>query len=100
MWLIGCPILVSSPAISRVDFVVHRNGDSGSPRVPGSIRESNTSSNSGSATSAFLRPPPGARTRRPDRSVESSAISLMPQRIVDRDAPVARCTALIPPHPP
>ena len=47
-------------ARDSVDFVVHRSGDSGSPRVAGSISESSTPSSSGSAISAFLRPPPGA----------------------------------------
>src|SRR6186713_741121 len=94
----SCPIAVSSRARLRVDFVVHRNGDSGSPRVPGSMRESSRSSSSGSATSAFLRPPPGARTRStcPTGSLSNSA---RPRRMVDRDAPVARCTAAMPPRP-
>ena len=59
----GGPIAVSSRASVRVDFVVHRSGDSGSPRVSGSMSESKFSSSSGSATSAFFRPPPGLRTR-------------------------------------
>jgi hypothetical protein len=100
-WLMSCPIAVSSRARLRVDFVVHRNGDSGSPRVPGSMRESSRSSSSGSATSAFLRPPPGARTRstRPTGSLSSLSNSARPRRMVDRDAPVARCTAAMPPRP-
>jgi hypothetical protein len=38
-WLRAVSIAVSSRARCRVDFVVHRNGDSGSPRVSGSINE-------------------------------------------------------------
>src|SRR6266705_897492 len=35
-----CPCPVSSAARLRVDFAVHRSGDIGSPRVPGSTRAS------------------------------------------------------------
>ena len=96
----ACPIAVSWVARCRVDFVVHRNGDSGSTRVAGSISEFRQPSSSGSAISAFLRPPPVDRTRRlgPFSPVSLSS-SLSPRRIVERDALVARCTAAIPPRP-
>ncbi len=47
----------------------------------------------------FLRPPPGARTRSEDHPAGVAASSVMPRRIVVRDALVASCMALIPPRP-
>ena len=43
----------------------------------------------------FLRPPPGARTRRSRFCGTSASSSFTPRRIVEADAPVARCTAAI-----
>ena len=94
----GCPAAVSSLAKFRVDFSVHRIGDSGSPRVPGSINDSNASIKPGSATFAGFRPPPAVRTRFGPAGF-SSFSSLIPRQIVDRDAPVARWTSVIPPRP-
>ncbi len=58
-----CPAAVSAPARFRVDFVVHTNGDIGSPRVSGSTNAFSSDISSGSDSVSFLRPPPGARTR-------------------------------------
>ena len=55
--------LVNSAASFVVDFVVHRNGDSGSPRVTGFTRASNACGNCGSLTFLAGRPAPGRRTR-------------------------------------
>jgi hypothetical protein len=60
-----CPCRVSSPARCRSDFVVHRNGDSGSPRSPGSTSASSAAGSCVSCCSALLRPPPSRRTRPP-----------------------------------
>lgn len=45
------------------DLAVQRNGDIGSQRDSGSTNESNTTNSFGSTSVAFLRPPPGRRTR-------------------------------------
>ena len=58
-----CPVATSSPASFVVDFVVHRNDDSGSPRVTGSTNASSASHSVGSAAPAAGRPAPGRRTR-------------------------------------
>ena len=54
---------VSSSARVRVDFVVHRNAHSGSPRLPGSTSLSRASIRPGMDFSARGRPAPGTRTR-------------------------------------
>ena len=53
----------------------------------------------GSVTSAFFRPPPGARTRSDGCSVGSLPSSILPRRIVAFDTAMAAWTALIPPRP-
>jgi hypothetical protein len=53
----------------------------------------------GSATSALLRPPPRARTRPASAVSASESSSAILRRIVVLDAPVASCTAVIPPRP-
>src|SRR2546423_4441362 len=95
----GWPASVNGSASLRVDFVVHRSGDSGSPRVSGSVRFSSSLNSSGLVTSAFFRPPPGARTRSDGCSAGSLSSSILPRRIVAFDTPVASWTALIPPRP-
>ena len=54
---------VSSAASFAVDLVVHRNGDSGSPRETGSTNASSAATRSGSVTAIAGRPAPGRRTR-------------------------------------
>lgn len=54
---------VRSGARFRVDFVVQRSGDIGSPRSPGSTSVSSAGRSPGSSSAAFLRPPPARRTR-------------------------------------
>src|SRR6266540_775498 len=98
-WLTVCPSAVSSAASFLVDFVVHRSGDSGSPRDCGSMRESKDCRTAGSATSTLLRPPPAARTRPAIPGSSPASNSRTPRRMVGRDTPLARCTAAIPPRP-
>ena len=67
-----------------IDLIVHRNGDSGSPRESGSTNLSSAASSPGSATVAVFRPPPSRRTRPcPSGSSSSSPNALV---IVGRDA--------------
>ena len=58
-----CPRPVSAADSCRVDLIVHRSGDSGSPRVSGSTRRSSAAVSSASTVSARLRPAPARRTR-------------------------------------
>ena len=44
-------------------LVVHRSGDSGSPRVEAATRPSSAGSSPGSESASFFRPPPGRRAR-------------------------------------
>ncbi len=62
-----CPWRVSSADSFRVDFVVQRSGDIGSPRSSGSTSASSAGRSPESSTAAFFRPPPGGRTR-PNRA--------------------------------
>ena len=79
-------------------FVVHRNGDSGSPRVPGSMSRNESGSNAGSCSVSRWRPPPGRR-RRPAGRRSDSARSCNPRRMVDRPSPVTSETSVTPPYP-
>jgi hypothetical protein len=54
---------VSASANCAVLLQVQRNGDSGSPRVVGSISASNAVSKAGSLAVNGRRPPPARRTR-------------------------------------
>jgi hypothetical protein len=54
---------VNSSANRRMLLHVQRNGDSGSPRVVGSIKVSRAANKSGSVSARGRRPPPGRRTR-------------------------------------
>src|SRR5215469_3803150 len=67
-----CPWAVSSAASARVDFTVHRNGEPGSPRSPGSTKASSAGTSPRSTSAAFLRPPPGRRAR-PSGSAPASS---------------------------
>src|SRR6266511_862630 len=98
-WLTVCPSAVSSAASFLVDFVVHRSGDSGSPRDCGSMRESKDCRTAESPPSTLLRPPPAARTRPAIPGSSPASNSRTPRRMVGRDTPLARCTAAIPPRP-
>ena len=95
--LTSCPALVSSPARCDVDFVVHRNADSGSPRVSGATNPSNAGDNPGSAACALGRPAPGARTRPSGRAPDSN--SCAPRDTVSALAFAAAATSFIPPKP-
>src|SRR5580693_10357863 len=88
------PCCCSASASRRTLLQVHRNGDSGSPRVVGSTSASRSARNVGSLTLAGLRPAPGRRTR-PDGS--SCANSVRPRPIVLGAMPVAIATAAMPP---
>ena len=93
----GCPRRVNSSASVRVDFVVHRNGDFGSPRSSGSINAISAGSSPGSRSVDRLRPAPGARTP-PDGSAPAAS-SRAPRATVRSRIPVAWATARIPPRP-
>lgn len=91
------PWRVSSSASVRVDFVVHRSGDIGSPRSSGSTRASNAGRSPGSRSATRLRPPPGRRTR-PNGSAPASSSSTPADTVASR-TPAARATSRIPPCP-
>ena len=96
-----CPAAASSATISRrVDFVVHRNGDSGSPRDPGSTNPSRAAPKPGSVCVTGLRPPPGLRVQPsngfPPASSSSTPTASNGHRAVPRPP---RATVLIPPWP-
>src|SRR5918993_1461896 len=88
---------VSASASWRVDLVVHRSGDSGSPRVTGSTSASKAASRPGSASASGLGPAPGARTRPVGSGSESS--SAMPRRTLGRVLPASSATRVTPPWP-
>ena len=71
--LTRCPWRVSSAARWRVDFVVHRNGDIGSPRISGSASASSADRSPGPVTASRLRPPPGLLARPSGPSPDSSS---------------------------
>src|SRR5664280_459746 len=94
----------NSSANLRVLLEVQCKGDSGSPRVVGSIRFSRSDRSAGSLSILFLRPPPEARMLPLGTDVSIPSIvplssSLQPFEIVSRLTPVARETMLIPPAP-
>ena len=91
------PCRPSSPASARSDFVVHRNGDIGSPRSSGSTSASNAGRSPGSRSASRLRPPPGLRAR-PSGSAPASS-SAAPSDTVASRTPAARATTRIPPCP-
>ena len=90
-----CPASVADSC--RVDLIVQRSGDSGSPRVSGSTRRSNAAPSAGFTVSARLRPAPARRIR--PESVAPLSSSSTPRVTVERAAPVARATNVIPPCP-
>src|SRR5262245_58611947 len=79
------------------DFVVHRNGDIGSPRVSGATNASNASATPGCASSTAGRPAPAARTR--PSATTPARISFTPACTVVRETPDTRATNAIPPRP-
>ena len=91
-----CPAAASSACSRRVDFVVHRNGDSGSPRDPGSTNASRAAPKPGSVCVTGLRPPPGLRV---PPTVLPASSSSTPRETVTALTPAARATVLIPPWP-
>src|SRR5260370_1576427 len=76
---------------------IQRKGDSGSPRVSGSIRRSNDTSSLGSRSTVLLRPAPGRRMR-PGIGLPST-ISWIPLAMAFRESPLARRTLETPPYP-
>jgi hypothetical protein len=77
---------------------VQRNGDSGSPRVLGSMSLSNSTTNFGTFAASFLRPPPGLRI--PVAIIFLFFLSSRsPRRIVGREMPVILASVSVPPHP-
>ncbi len=78
---------------------VHRNGDSGSPRVVGSTKASNAAASVGSSAVKALRPPPGRRCRPAGGNRAGWVKSARPRRIVARSSPVTSATTAIPPRP-
>ena len=82
----------------RIDLDVHRNADIGSPRVTGSISNSNAATSSPSWASARFRPPPERRDR-PDPGAVPSSASFRPRRTVSAATPVAAATMPTPPGP-
>ena len=95
----GWPCRVSSSARCRSDLVVHRNGDSGSPRSSGSTSVNNAGTSCGFSASAPLRPPPGRRTRPVGAGCSPASNSNTPLRTVVSLTPTARATARTPPWP-
>ena len=95
--LTRCPCRASSAASVRVDFVVHRSGDIGSPRSSGSTSPSSAGRSPGSRSATRLRPPPGRRTRPSGASPASS--SNTPLRTVVSLTSAACATARMPPCP-
>ena len=96
--LMGWPSACNSRAsVSRL-FHVHRSGHSGSPRVAGSMRASQSANQVGSVSTRGFRPAPGRRIRSP-MIVSGSSSSAKPVRIVGIDNPVARDTRAMPPYP-
>ena len=93
--LTSCPAVVSSSARRDVDFVVHRNADSGSPRVSGATKPSNAGTRPGSTTSAAGRPAPTARTRPSGTTPDSN--SRAPRDTVSAFTFAAPATSFIPP---
>ena len=91
------PCAVRVEARARNDSVVHRNGETGSPRVCGSISDSSAGSRRGSVSVRRLRPAPGARTRRVGE--EQPANSAIPRAMVAVLVPEAAATLTIPPQP-
>src|SRR5438067_2289913 len=98
-WLTRCPRAHNSAASLRTLLQVQRKGDCGSPRVTGSTRCSRSARTLGSRSTVFLRPPPGRRMRPGGALGTVPLSSLIPPSMVLRDNPVARATAVIPPHP-
>jgi hypothetical protein len=91
------PWRVSSVARLRVDFVVHRSGDIGSPRRSGSTNAGSADRRPGLRSTTRLRPPPDRRTRPNGAAPESS--SLTPSDTVASRTSAARATNRIPPWP-
>src|SRR5664280_1561486 len=83
---------------SRSDLVVHRKGDTGSPRVVGSTSESSACSRPDCCSSARLRPPPGSRER-PGGGISGLSNSARPRRTVSAATPKATATRSAPPEP-
>ena len=79
-------------------FDVYLSGDSGSPRVAGSISPSKSVCNVGSFSVFFFRPPPSFR-KREIGFFAGDFNSLIPLAIVSRDIPVALETIDVPPRP-
>jgi hypothetical protein len=90
------PRSASAPAIFTAPFEVHRNGDSGSPRVAGATSRSSSASIPGWVSVTGLCPPPGRRTR-PCSSLSPASSSASPRSTVDSEMSVGRTTAAIPP---
>ena len=94
----GCPAAVSSPASVRIDFVVHRSGDSGSPRSARlhQPQQRRAATRIGVLGRGFRPPPdaggPGPR-RRPGLQLRHPLLT------VTALDPGARATAAIPPWP-
>ena len=101
VWLTSCPCRCNSSASLRTLLHVHRNADSGSPRVNGSTRFSKSRNSAGSSTKVFFRPPPFLRDRvstvGDTRGLRRN--SAIPTRMARRDTPLARATSAIPPRP-
>ena len=83
---ISCPIPTSATRNFPRLLDVHRSGDSGSPRVAGSISRSRSSTTNGSVSTTGRRPPPDRRTcPRSTRSPDSTSAS--PRRTVSSESP-------------
>src|ERR1017187_1521751 len=91
--LLSCQLSSQSPGALQI----HRRGDSGSPRVSGSIRRSNETSSLGSRSTMFFRPAPDRRTR--PGIAFPSAISRIPLTMAFRETPLARRILETPPYP-
>jgi hypothetical protein len=77
---------MSSSASLRTLLLVHRKGDSGSPRLTGSTHRSRSASKVGSLTTARLRPPPDRRMRWPQAGIRRRQLLQAPRNGLARNA--------------
>src|SRR5271154_3542177 len=98
------PRAINSSASFALLLVVHRSGDSGSPRVTGSTSASRSWLSVGSFSVRGLRPPPGRRILwccgfSVGGHALTSSRSRIPNRILFSRIPVAAVTIAAPPRP-
>src|ERR1700740_2229924 len=90
------PTAPNSWASLRTLLQVQRSGDSGSPRLSGSINRSKSLTSVASCSTVRLRPPPGLRIAPPE-GTGGLPNSTIPRAIARLDNPLARAKMEIPP---